>query len=58
MHKLRINPLAHKDLLDIKEYITVELDSPDASVKLISRIIDSYEKLKEFPMLGGNYPRK
>lgn len=51
MHKLRINPLAKKDLLDIKEYITREFDSPKAVVDVISNIIKDYEKLKEFPQL-------
>lgn len=58
MHKLRINPLAYKDLLEIKEYVTVDLDNPDAATKLISRIIDSYEKLRDFPMLGGELSSK
>ena len=52
MHKLRINPLARQDLLDIKDYITNELDNPTAATNVVSRIIESYEKLKEFPMLG------
>lgn len=52
MYKLRINPLAKQDLLDIKDYITYELDSPTAAINVVSGIIESYEKLKEFPMLG------
>lgn len=52
MYKIRINPLARKDLLDIKDYITNELDSPTAAVNVVLKIIESYEKLKEFPMLG------
>lgn len=39
-------------MLDIKEYITKELDNPAAAVNVVSKIIESYEKLKEFPMLG------
>ena len=49
MHKLRINPLARKDLLVIKEYITEELDSPNAAENILTKIIESYEKLKDFP---------
>lgn len=30
MHKLRINPVAKKDLQEIKEYISKELLNPDA----------------------------
>lgn len=52
MHKLRVNPLASKDLIEIKEYIAKELDNPNAAVKVITKIIQSYEQLKEFPMLG------
>ncbi|MGO4889595.1 type II toxin-antitoxin system RelE/ParE family toxin [Anaerobacillus sp. MEB173] len=52
MHKLRINPVARQDLIEIKEYITKELDNPTAAVNVVSNIIESYKKLKEFPMLG------
>lgn len=52
MYKLRINPLATEDLIRIKEYITKELESPTAAINVISKIIQSYEQLKEFPMLG------
>lgn len=52
MYKLRINPLARQDLLDIKDYVTNEFDSPTAAVNIVLKIIESYEKLKEFPMLG------
>jgi addiction module RelE/StbE family toxin len=52
MHKLRINPLAKQDLIEIKEYITKELDNPATAINVISDIIKSYEKLKEFPRIG------
>ena len=52
MRKLRINPVAKKDLYDIKEYITKELDNPTAAINVVSNIIEDYEKLKEFPFLG------
>lgn len=52
MHQLRINPYAKQDLLEIKEYITQELDNPLAAINVISKIVESYEKLKEFPMMG------
>lgn len=52
MHKLRINPLARKDLLEIKEYITEELDSPNAAENTLIKIAESYEKLKDFPYMG------
>ncbi|WP_209124167.1 type II toxin-antitoxin system RelE/ParE family toxin [Alkalihalobacillus sp. BA299] len=52
MLKLRINPVAKRDLYDIKEYITKELDNPTAAVNVVSKIIKDYEELKEFPLLG------
>ncbi len=58
MHKLRINPLAKQDMLDIKEYITKELDNPNAAVNVVSKIIESYENLKEFPMIGVDLSSK
>ncbi|QVK19097.1 type II toxin-antitoxin system RelE/ParE family toxin [Mycoplasmatota bacterium] len=53
MHKLRLNPLAKQDLIDIKEYILTEFDNPSAAANVIKSIIKSYEKLKEFPMFGA-----
>ena len=50
--KLRINPLALQDLLSIKDYITNELGNPEAANNIIVKIIESYEKLNVFPLLG------
>lgn len=58
MLKLRINPLAKQDLIDIKEYIYQEFDNPDAAVNVISEIIQCYGKLKEFPLLGKELSSK
>jgi len=58
MHKLRINPLASKDLMEIKEYITQELENPTAAANVIRKIIRNYEQLKEFPMLGVDLSSK
>ena len=52
MHKLRINPLALKDLQGIKKYITKELDNSVSAVKVVERIIQRYEKLRDFPTMG------
>ncbi len=52
MQKIRVNPIALKDLMSIKEYITEELDSPDAALKIVKKIVDSYEKLRDFPGMG------
>lgn len=58
MHKLRINPLALEDLLDIKQYISDELQNPESATQVVSKIIESYEKLKEFPAPGGELASK
>ena len=58
MPKLRINPMATEDLIEIKEYITKELESPTAAMKVVGKIIKSYEKLKEFPMMGADLSAK
>jgi toxin ParE1/3/4 len=58
MHKIRVNPLALKDLLDIKEYITSQLESPISAANIILKIVESYENLKDFPMLGGSLSSK
>ena len=52
MYKIRINPLAKKDLLDIKEYITAEFENPAAATKTIESIMTSVDNLKEFPLMG------
>jgi len=54
MYRIRINPLAQKDLIDIKEYIANELDNPSSAAKIILKVVESYERLKEFPMLGAS----
>ena len=54
MPKLRINPLATEDLIEIKNYITKELENPTAAIKVVRKIIENYEKLKEFPMMGAD----
>lgn len=52
MRKLRINPAAKRDLLEIKDYITAELDNPNAAEKTLIKIAESYGKLKDFPYMG------
>ena len=50
--KLRINPEAFKDMESIKEYISEELHNPDAATHILRHIIDSYNKLLDFPLMG------
>jgi toxin ParE1/3/4 len=44
MPKLRINPLATEDLIEIRDYITKKLENPTAAMKVVRKIIESYEK--------------
>ncbi len=52
MHKIRVNPLALKDLKGIKSYISDELANPEAAVRIIREIVETYEKLRDFPEMG------
>ncbi len=52
MHKIKINPRATEDLIEIQVYIAKELENPTAAVNVVRNIIAKYEKLKEFPMMG------
>ncbi len=52
MYKLRINPQATEDLLQIKEYISNEFQNPESAEDIVLKIIESYERLKQFPNIG------
>lgn len=52
MLQLRINPVAKNDLIEIKRYIADELENPDAAINVVVGIVESYQKLKEFPKVG------
>jgi len=52
MATLQFSPEAKNDLHDIKEYITVELDSPNAAISTIAKITKSIRTLASFPDRG------
>jgi toxin ParE1/3/4 len=52
MNKLFISPAAEKDLLEIKQYISEELDNPTSAVKVISQITNRIKDLVNFPGAG------
>jgi addiction module RelE/StbE family toxin len=56
MKRLKINPQVYDDLLDIKNYISE--DSPEEAVKVVSRILDDIERLKDFPESGAKLSYK
>lgn len=58
MHKIKVNPMATDDLIEIKDYITTELENPTAAVNVIRNIINKYEALKEFPLMGADLSSK
>ena len=52
MAKLLISPEAKQDLLEIKEYISNELDSPIAAKNVTDKIIKQISSLSDFPKIG------
>ena len=52
MNRLFISPAAEKDLLEIKQYISEELDNPISAVKAISQITKRIRDLINFPEAG------
>ena len=52
MNKLFISPAAEKDLFEIKQYISEELDNPTSAVKVVSQIINRIKDLVNFPEAG------
>ena len=53
MAKLLISPEAKQDLLEIKEYISNELDSPIAAKNVTDKIIKQISTLSDFPKIGA-----
>ncbi len=58
MHKIKVNPIATEDLIEIRDYIERELENPRAAVNVVRKIIERYEQLKEFPMMGVDLSTK
>ncbi len=52
MSKLRYSPEALNDLDAIWSYIHDELQNPVAAQKTVSAILDTIEKLRDFPKIG------
>ena len=58
MYKIRVNPNATEDLIEIRDYITEELQNPAAALNVVRKIIERYEQLKMFPLLGVDLSSK
>ena len=52
MRNIKFSPAAEKDLLDIKTYITEELQNPIAAMNTVKKIVAAYRELQDFPDLG------
>ena len=52
MISVALSPEAEKDLLQIKDYITDELENPAAANRILSEITKRIGKLADFPELG------
>ena len=52
MAKLLISPEAKQDLLEIKEYISNELDNPIAAKNVTDKIIKQISTLSDLPKIG------
>lgn len=53
MLKLRISPEAEGDLIEIKEYISVELGNPIAAINTVRKITQAVRRLAGFPYMGA-----
>jgi len=58
MNKIRLAPAVLNDLKEINLYISDELANPAAAASTLQSIISSYEKLKDFPLLGPSLTQK
>ncbi len=52
MAELHISPEAANDLLEIQQYIAVQLNTPVAAQRLAARILQSVRGLADFPESG------
>lgn len=53
MYKLFISPAAQEDLIEIKRYITEELENPNSAKKVVLRIMKRLRDLIDFPQSGA-----
>ena len=53
MATIHISPEATEDMRGIKEYITMELETPSAAVNTVSKITKAIRGLSSFPGIGA-----
>lgn len=49
MYNVQFLPIARDDLVEITEYISSELGSPDAAIRLAEKIVSTADSLSDFP---------
>ena len=54
--KLRINPIAERDLTKIREYIAE--DNEEMAIKTIKEIFDMLEQIQRFPYIGVDLSKR
>lgn len=50
--KILVTPAALQDLKDIQSYIADDLSNPTAAVNTVKKIISTYKKLSDTPLMG------
>lgn len=55
MYSLEYLPIAKQDMADIARYISHELFNPAAAEKLAKELIESVDRLKDFPYANPAY---
>ena len=53
MNKIVLSPEARNDLLEIREYIEQEFESPDAALKMVAGITKRLRELEKHGKLGA-----
>ena len=53
MNELHVSPKALEDLTEIKNYITEELENPQAAASAVARITKTIRMLREHALLGA-----
>lgn len=53
MNNLNLSPAAQNDLLEIKNYIALDLCNPSAATSTVKKLMQRIRKLKNQPLMGA-----
>ncbi len=56
--KIRLSPIAVRDLKEIKNYIEQDLSNPTAAQNVVKKIIKDYTRLEAMPNIGISLSNK